>query len=86
MALLPMTQAGAMAEDIEYLQKALVVFLPDDNHGRAVFGLDRIRCNASIAPRNSMLRCWFYMLHVLSEREDTQKRGYIMIINCRVSE
>jgi len=54
MALLPMTQAGAMAEDIEYLQKALVVFLPEDNHGRAVFGLDRIRCIASIAPRNSM--------------------------------
>jgi hypothetical protein len=35
-AFLPMTMAGAMAEDMEHLRKGFLLILPDDDHGRAV--------------------------------------------------
>jgi hypothetical protein len=85
-AFLPMTQAGAMAEDMEYVEKALIVMLPDDDHDRAVFHWDRIRCIRSVAPRDSVVRCFFYLMQVLCERENAQTRGYVQIVNFRVSD
>jgi hypothetical protein len=82
---LPMTQRGAMAEDMEYLEKALIVMLPDDEHDRAVFHWDRIRCIRAVAPRDSVVRCFFYMTQVLCERQNAQRRGYVQTINFRVS-
>ena len=85
-AFLPMTQSGAMAADMEYLEKALIVMLPDDEHERAVYHWDRIRCIRSVAPRDSVVRCFFYMTQVLCERPNAQRRGYVKTINFRVSE
>jgi hypothetical protein len=84
-AFLPMTQSRAMAEDMEYLEKALIVMLPDDEHERAVFHWDRVRCIRSVAPRDSVVRCFFYMTQVLCERKNAQRRGYVQTINFRVS-
>jgi hypothetical protein len=85
-AFLPMTQTGAMAEDMEYAEKALMTMLPDDDHGRPVVCWDRIRATAAVAPRASVLRCCFYLAQVLSEQEIAQKGGCVVMINYRVSD
>jgi hypothetical protein len=84
-AFLPMTQNGAMAEEMVYSEKGFTAILPDDDHGRPVVCCDRIRSTAAIAPRASVLRCNFYVLQVVSEQERAQKGGYVMMINYRVS-
>jgi hypothetical protein len=84
-AFLPMTQTGAMAEDMEYAEKASSTMLPDDDHGRPVVCWDRVRSMASVIPRASVLRCGFYLLQVLSEQKRAQKGGYVVMINYRVS-
>jgi hypothetical protein len=84
-AFLPMTQSGAMAEDMEYAEKALIAMLPDDDHGRPVVYWDRIRSTAAVAPRASVLRCCFYLMQVLSEQERAQKQGCVLMANYRVS-
>jgi hypothetical protein len=84
-AFLPMTQNGAMAEDMVYSEKAFSTMLPDDDHGRPVACCDRIRSTAAVAPRASVLRCSFYLLQVLSEQEKAQKGGYVLMLNYRVS-
>lgn len=83
-AFVAMTQRGAMAEDMEYLHKGLLLMLPDDRHERSVIGLDRVRCTGAFAPRASVVRCAFYMMQVLSERKSAQKVGYVMVTNFRV--
>jgi hypothetical protein len=84
-AFLPMTQSGAMANEREHLEKALTMILPDDDCDRSVIYVDRIRTIKSIAPRSSVLRCLFYVLHVLCQMENTQRRGFVRVLNCRVS-
>jgi hypothetical protein len=84
-AFLPMTQSGAMANDREYLEKALTMILPDDDCDRSVIYVDRIRTIRAIAPRDAILRCLFYVIHVLCQRESTQRRGFVMVVNLRVS-
>jgi hypothetical protein len=84
-AFLPMTQAGAMLEDIEYLQKGLYLILADDKFGRSVVYWDRIRSTNDVIPRDSLSRCNFYVLQAAYERASTQRKGFIMIINFRVS-
>jgi hypothetical protein len=84
-AFLPMTQAGAMLEDMEYLRKGLYLVLADDKFGRSVVYWDRIRSTSIVIPRDSLSRCIFYLLHAISERASTQKKGLIIIINFRVS-
>jgi hypothetical protein len=84
-AFLPMTQKGAMAEDMVYSEKGFSTMLPDDDHGRPVACCDRIRSTAAVAPRASVLRCTFYVQQVLSEQERAQKRGYVLMLNYRVS-
>jgi hypothetical protein len=84
-AFLPMTQSGAIANDRECLENALTMILPDDDCNRSVIYMDRIRTIRAIAPRDAILRCLFYVLHVLCQRKNTQRRGFVMILNCRVS-
>jgi hypothetical protein len=84
-AFLPMTQAGAMLEDIEYLQKGLYLILADDEFGRSVVYWDRIRSTSDVIPRDSLSRCNFYLLQAVCERASTQRKGLIFIINFRVS-
>jgi hypothetical protein len=85
-AFLPMTQSGAMAEDMEYLNLALFVALPDDEYERAVFHWDRIRCTEAFAPRDSIVRCLFYLMQASCERENAQRRGFVNVNDCRVSK
>jgi hypothetical protein len=84
-AFLPMTQSGAMADDMEHLEKALTMVLPDDDCDRAVLYVDRIRTIRAIAPRDSVLRCLFYVIHVVCQKESTQRRGFVFVVNLRVS-
>ena len=37
-----------MAEDMEYMHKALLTMLPDDEHGRPVVSWDRIRSTSDV--------------------------------------
>lgn len=83
-AFLPMTLDGAMAEEVPYLETAIVVPAGEDHRGRAVVFLDRVRCTREIAPREHAARCWWYLLHTLSENEIAQKRGFIMLASLRV--
>jgi hypothetical protein len=80
-AFLLKTQAGAMLEDMEYLQKGLYLILADDKVGRSVVFWDRIRSTSIVIPRDSLSRCNFYLLQTISERASTQTKGLIMIIN-----
>jgi hypothetical protein len=82
-AFLPMTQSAAMAEDMEVLRKGIVSISPDDKHGRPVFYWDRIR--ATGPHRDAVRRCLFYVLQVLMEQENAQKRGCVYVINLKVS-
>jgi hypothetical protein len=84
-AFLPMTQSGAMAEDMEYLEKALFVVLPDDKHERAVLHWDRIRSTVAFAPRVSIVRCLFYLMQAACERKNAQRRGFVAVNDARVS-
>jgi hypothetical protein len=82
-AFLPMTQSAAMTEDTEVLRKGIVTISPDDKHGRPVFYWDRIR--ATGPHRDSVRRCLFYVLQVLMEQENAQRRGCVYVINLKVS-
>lgn len=82
---LPMTLSGAMAPDMEYVQEALLMKLPDDEHGRVVLHYDRMRCGRSLAPRDSVVRFKFYMMQVLCSSEIAQRRGVVIVVNYRVS-
>jgi hypothetical protein len=84
-AFLPMTLSGAIVLDMEWMQQALIMKLPDDEHGRIVLHYDRMRCGSSKAPRDSILRCIFYMMQVLCSSERAQRRGGVFVINYRVS-
>lgn len=84
-AFLPMTMNGAMEEDMEYLNKAIVVILANDKHLRPVVFTDRIRCTKEVAPRDSVVRCFFYGLQTLAEQQNVQRKGYVYIENYRVS-
>lgn len=78
-----MTIAGAMAPEVEYLEKAFVLKLPDDSHGRAVFYMDRIRTTKEVAPRDSVVRCMWYVAQTMVEEVRYQKRGMVGISNYR---
>lgn len=80
----PMTLDGAMQPDVQFLEKAIVLILEDDAHGRAVFYLDRMRCTKEIVPRDSVVRCTWYASQTLIEEERYQKRGVVGIANYRV--
>jgi hypothetical protein len=84
-AFLPMTLSGAMALDMESMEQALLMKLPDDEHGRRVLHYDRMRCGSSAAPRDSIVRCIFYMMQVLCSSEGAQRRGVVLVVNYRVS-
>lgn len=85
-AFLPMRLDGAMVDEIEQLEKAVIVTLPNDTKGRAVILLDRIRCIRSVIPRESVVRCLFYTLHCLAENDMHQKQGCVIIFNLRVCD
>ena len=55
-AFLPMTQNGAMYEDIDALAKGFVSILPEDGKGRLVVFFDRIRAIPPMAPRDTVVR------------------------------
>jgi hypothetical protein len=82
---LPMTLDGAMADSAEAFSKGTIMILPDDRKGRAVVYCDRIRAVVrSIVSREEFFCCFFYVLHVMLERNSVQKRGYVGLINCKV--
>jgi hypothetical protein len=84
-AFLPMKLSDAMALDMEYMEEALLMKLTDDEHGRTVLHYDRMRCGRSQAPRDSIVRCIFYMMQVLSSSESGRRRGVVLVVNYRVS-
>ena len=84
---LPMTLAGAMAEDMEALQKGLFFELEPDAHGRAVFYLDRMRCIKEVAHRDAINRCFWYLVQTHLQKTDglNNNKGTVFLINYRVS-
>ena len=54
----PMTtqRGGAMSDDLDLLRKGIAVILPDDEHGRPVWFIDRIRITRDTVDRKSMVR------------------------------
>lgn len=82
-SLTPMTLEGAMAEDVKYLEKAVLYVLEDDQHERPVVFYDRMRCTKDVIPRDSAVRCFWYVLQTLVEKSSHQVRGYVVIVNYR---
>jgi hypothetical protein len=72
-------------EDVQTLHKGIIHILPDDVSGRPVLFWDRIRSVDTVASRDSIVRCLFYMMQVMSERIDTQRSGYVWMVYLRVS-
>lgn len=83
-AFLPMTLDGAMADDVQHMRKGFLCAVEDDAHGRPVLYYNRIRATREIVPREAACRCWFYMLHVLSLKEETQRSGLVVLQNYQV--
>jgi hypothetical protein len=54
-AFLPMTLQGAIAEDVESLEKGICQILVDDKNGRMVFFLDRIRAVRDVIQREVLV-------------------------------
>jgi hypothetical protein len=83
-AFLPMTLQGAMQdEDVDLLNRGLIRITSLDKFGRVVFFVDRVKYDRSIASREAFARCMFYMLHVISERDEAQVNGVVGVNNMR---
>jgi hypothetical protein len=83
-AFLPMTMSGAMAENREHLDKAIVILLGSDRHARPVVLFDRIRSSKRYVQRNSVLRCVFYVLHCICMMEEGLQNGFVVLTDVRV--
>jgi hypothetical protein len=87
-AYLPLTLDGAMADDIQYLQKGFVYTLPSDQHGRPVVFIDRVRVNAKVVPRECFARCVFFVACMASTQVNRDRGkaavGIVYLVNCRV--
>lgn len=81
--LLPITLDGAMVEDVQYLEKGIIMILPDDAHRRAVLFVDRMRCTKGVVPRDSAIRCLWYAMQAIAKQEHYQRRGYVGLMNYR---
>ena len=66
------------------MESGILVILPNDERGRGVLCMDRIRAVPPIAPRDAVLRVLFYLIHVLSEDESLQKKGYVGLMHIKV--
>jgi hypothetical protein len=79
-AFLPLTLTGDGAfsdKDIDLIKTGYVVFLPNDQDGRAVMCTDYSRrLDHSLDTR---LRCTFYHGHILAENEKSQTDGFIIL-------
>ena len=82
---LPMTLDGAMAGDVDTLGKGIIFETFDDDHGRSVIFMDRIRCTKEVGDRETIARCIWYATHALCQSEAVQHRGSVWLINYRVS-
>lgn len=80
-AFLPMTLSGAMAGMENKLLRGVHIPMRDDATGRAVFYWDRIRSAPPTCNRSDAIQIKFYVLQVLSERVNAQRRGCVEIIN-----
>lgn len=82
-AYLPMTLDGAMSHLADKLPQGVICLLPLDAHDRPVVYWDRIRSVRPNFERDEVVQMLFYMLQVISESEDAQRRGYVYISNVR---
>lgn len=83
-AFLPMTCAGAMQPHLQHLEKGVIRILPNDEHGRSVMFMDRIRAIRSIISREGYGLVGFYTLHLLMHQ--TVKQGYVAMVNVRLMD
>jgi hypothetical protein len=87
-AFLPLvaTGHGALnAEAIALLNNGIVVRLPDDSEGHSVLFIDRSRFQNSFVFRNAVLQLIIYMFCVILEEEElSQKKGFVLVCNCKV--
>jgi hypothetical protein len=58
-----------MKKDVKYLEKALIVVLDDDEHGRLGLSWEQVcKIRSVVAPGDPTIRCSFYTLQTLCER------------------
>jgi len=84
-AYLPMTLHGALQNDLDTLSTGFFQILPRDCHGRAVVYHEKRLANPKIHHRHSLLRVVFYIYHVMSSSEESQKKGFVLISNAGAS-
>lgn len=82
-AYLPMTLNGAMSHLVDQLAQGVVCQLPPDARDRPVVYWDRIRSIRPYFERDHIVQMLFYVLQVVSENEEAQRRGYVSICNVR---
>ena len=88
-AFLPMTldpngALGSSESDMREIGLGFLARVPDDDHGRPVLFLDRV---SSTKDDNYQRDCWlrvmWYMVQVISLNPESQKAGYVVIINLK---
>lgn len=84
-AYLPMSMTGAMAQDKDLFESGFIAIHHNDDHGRTVLFIDRVRAIPSFATRDATLRCLFFMIHVLifDEWPSSNSKGCVCIVNIK---
>lgn len=78
-AYLPLTLDAALEPQVEFLRRGAVRWLPNDEKGRLVLFMDRVRCFDLGMSRNDILRCVFYLLHCGQERGE----DFVLVCNLK---
>ena len=82
-----LTEDGALDDnDIVLLKTGCLQFLPNDRQGRTVLYLNKSAYNPKKHPRNTFLRCLFYMLSSACGQETTRRNGLVWVCNYKVRD
>lgn len=82
-AFLPMTVEGALQSDIAALETNFCEMLPHDKNGRRVIYYDRSRISNAVYNRDSIVRVMWYAIHKVSNEENAQNAGFVLLTDCR---
>ena len=82
-AYMPLTLSGTGAlneEDLAVLKTGIYMVLPDDSFGRPVIFQDKARLTTpEVMDQDRVMRCLFYVLSIVSERENIVETGMTML-------
>ena len=86
-AFLPMTQSGAMKDDMDCFDVLLDEnhMLPHDNRGRAVWFSNKGCRNVERLGKRQQLRILWYYVHTALEVESVQTSGFVLLVGLHIN-